>query len=173
MEKQLGDAQKQHSDDRKHLNEVQKQYGDVQKQLVEAQHEIRKLEEAKKVAEKENISQNSQSSVGAAENTIPLKSYEEVARKYDMAKRLCNLRNETIEKLNNDNSELEVYIKTLQDKTSEELSLITRKYMEFKEKYEHAKGICDLRKKKLQELRAKYGEPEPKAAEPTETMENV
>lgn len=92
-----------------------------------------------------------------------------------MAKRLCNLRHESIDKLTKRNTELEEYIKQLQDKMTDDLTNVTRNYLTFKAKYEHAKEICDMRKKKLQELREKFGEPEPTAAEaePTESMQDA
>lgn len=130
--------------------------------MNESNLRIRKLEEEKQIAGKENISQNSQKSNSVVENSNTV-SYEDLARKYDMAKRLCNLRNDSIEKLQKqlaDKQQMEEYIQQLQNK----IAVDTEEFIVMKAKYENAKEICDLRKKKLKELRVKYGEPDPSAA---------
>lgn len=77
--------------------------------------------------------------------------YSQLVKKYDMAKRLCNLRNDDLSTLNKKNSEL-----------NEQLSEATTFGETMKVKYSRAKEICEMRMEKLNELRSQIADLEKK-----------
>lgn len=103
-----------------------------------------KLEEMEKKsstarADEENASHNPDSQL-AQDFTL-------LQKKYDMTRRLCNLRNDDISKLRQEISELE-----------ENFQLQKQAYLKLSEKYATVKGVCGIRLDKLKALRARLGE---------------
>lgn len=162
--------QAQLSETKQQISKLEDEKVAIKTQFNEAQEYVRKLEnqrkEAERDAEKENIDRNSKAVAAPSpitEPMVPASELAEISRKYELAKRLCTIRNDKILEYTQEKAMLEDYIKQLQAKMTEDVTMVTEKYLLYKEKYEHARSICEIRFKKLQALRVKYGEPEPTA----------
>lgn len=152
----------------------------LERMVNDLEKQLRQFEEEKNSAEKENINQNVQnSSAPASINNSNVQSgspseahHRETIRKYDMAKRLCTMRNETIEKLRTDIEDLQTYNKQMRasyqlemQRAFQENADLKASYEHVSFKYNHARDICDMRLQKLQNLHQKYGEPDPPPVE--------
>lgn len=158
----------------------------LERKVNELEKQLKQFEDEKKISEKENINQNVNFAVpfpvinanngqnantqGASTNRSPL---DETLRKYDMAKRLCTMRNETIEKLTEEKADLQVYLEQMKKSYQSEMqeayknnAQLKAKYDSVKYKYDHAKGICNTRYNMILDLRKKYGELDPADADP-------
>lgn len=148
----------------------------LERKVSELEKQLQRYEEEKNVAEKENINQNGKmlAPVSSGQNAQggTRSQLEETLRKYDMAKRLCTMRNETIEKLNKENHDLHKYNEQMRASYQTEMRKAFQENVDLKAinesvkyKYEHAKEVCDKRFEKLQAIRQKYGEVEPSTDE--------
>lgn len=76
-----------------------------------------------------------------------LAEFTKLQKKYDMTRRLCNLRNDDISKLRQQVSQLE-----------ENFQLQHQEHQKLLEKYSAVKQVCKMRLDKLNVLRARIGE---------------
>lgn len=125
--------------------------------------------------EKENVSQNPDAGTNATQPDAA--AFEELKRKYSLAKRLCTVRMETIEewkqkckvfKETNDQN-YQIY-RNQMDEMEVELEQMHQNYKAMESKYKHAKAVCEFRLKKICELRGDPIPPSPKSE--TITSEN-
>lgn len=140
----------------------------MQDEKFDAERKVREIREINKKLEErlviataavegdENIPMNGQNE--------PL-TYELLKEQCTVAMRVCANRKNEIEKLkkmmertNHENAD---YIKRMEAKVENDFKLMTKKYFQVKSKYLMAKEICEIRMKKLNEIRLKYGEPIP------------
>jgi hypothetical protein len=112
---------------------------------------------SQKQEEKENVNSNGRenfsSTLSLAQNgeTMDIGGSENVqqnlimqlSKKYDMAKRLCNLRNDDISKLNQQVAEM-----------TEQIAVLTKNCDTLSSKYTRVKEICEYRLEKLNILRS-------------------
>lgn len=124
--------------------------------MNELEFQVRRFEEDKKFDEKENFNQNDN------------RSKEEILKRYDMAKRLCTMRNETIEKLNKEISGLRMSMENMEqmhksdiEKLNRSIEIHSKNFEIMKAKYDHAKVVCETRQQKINELRERIGEKSP------------
>lgn len=113
----------------------------MQSEINELKAKLREMEEKSSTAraDEENASHNSDSQLA--------QDFEFLQKKYDMTRRLCNLRNDDISKLKQELSEL-----------GENFQLQNQAYLELSKKYSSVKQVCNLRMEKLNALRARLGE---------------
>lgn len=124
-----------------------------EKNIMESKLEDLKsqLSQLKAMSEKENVSTNTPNRLNKNASTESgisntMMEYEELQveynkmqKKYDTAKRLCNLRNDDLTKLR------------------EDLRIMTAKADLLSRKYENAKKLCETRMEKIRALREQLG----------------
>lgn len=111
---------------------------------TELDAEIQKL--MKRIIELEEINSRIQTDDMKNEAVSKLKEENEtVQKKYEMAKRLCTLRND-------DNMKLKLELDNLKIKFRETEAALEHKIAVFQQKYATAKEICEIRRIKIAEL---------------------
>jgi DNA repair exonuclease SbcCD ATPase subunit len=116
--------------------------------------EVENLTLKKKLQEIEEKSHTDDAKASAKSSSETTEELKELRKKYDMTRRLCNLRNDDISKLKIEHSVATEKLRQLQ-------TLCTAKEEEnrfISDKYSKAKQICQLRLDKLNELRARLGQ---------------
>ena len=76
--------------------------------------------------------------------------FERLQKKYDMTRRLCNLRNDDICGLKTEVTQLKEQIAQIQGSYQAEVERLTNKYLK-------ARDLCQLRSNKLNDLRERFG----------------
>ncbi|XP_070496798.1 uncharacterized protein [Chironomus tepperi] len=151
----IQELERNHVDNKTLKDELEK-VSNEKKVLDKKLNELKlQLEQEKKLSEKENLSQNTRqlqnfsstdSEMSDRSNTTRLdyesliNDHKTLQKKYETAKRLCNLRQDDLSKLRDE----------LQNRT-----LVAEKMAT---KYEKAKQLCEIRMEKIRNLREQLGE---------------
>lgn len=109
----------------------------------------KKLEE---LEEKQNSEKTEEGNflVQTTEMSKLKEEFQVLQKKYDLTRRLCNLRNDDIVKL-----------KAEVNSQNEQFHIMQSNFMKLQDKYSMAKDVCNMRLEKLNVLRSRLGEPIP------------
>ena len=120
--------------------------GNIAKTAVESEN----LQLKKRLQEIEDKMQTDDMKVSAKAESEIKEDFERLQKKYDMTRRLCNLRNDDICGLKAEVTQLKEQIAQMQNSYQAEVERLTNKYLK-------TRDLCQLRTNKLNDLRERFG----------------
>lgn len=123
----------------------------VTKSAIESENQAlkKKLQEIEEMRMKDGRETDDVKASVKAEAELK-EDFEKLQKKYDMTRRLCNLRNDDIASLKTQVAQLKEQITQMQSSFQEESEIMTRKYIKVRD-------LCQMRTNKLNDLRERFG----------------